>query len=319
MTGYVARRLAYLVPTWIGITLLAFLLSTLAPGDPARSYFIRTRGRQPSLMELAVVRERFGLDASLPEQYLSWLGGAVRGDLGDSFSTGRPVTEELLYRFPATLELATAATILALTIALPLGVLAAVKRNSFLDQILRGSALLAASVPSFWLALLLIMLFSVKLQLLPAFGRGGLDNLILPAVALGLGEAAVIARLTRSSLLEVLGQDYITTARAKGISERAVILRHGLRNAMGAVVTEAGLLFAYLLAYSAIVEVIFVWPGIGRLAVSAIGQRDYTMIQGFVVFAGSVFVLINLLVDLAYLWLDPRVVLTGGGEKRAVA
>lgn len=318
MTGYVARRLAYLVPTWIGITLLAFLLSTLAPGDPARSYFIRTRGRQPSPTELAVVRERFGLDASLPEQYLNWLGRAVRGDLGDSFSTGRPVTEELLYRFPATLELATAATILALTIAIPLGVLAAVKRNSFLDQILRGSALLAASVPSFWLALLLIMLFSVKLQLLPAFGRGGIDNLILPAVALGLGEAAVIARLTRSSLLEVLGQDYITTSRAKGISERAVILRHGLRNAMGAVVTEAGLLLAYLLAYSAIVEVIFVWPGIGRLAVSAIGQRDYTMIQGFVVFAGSVFVLINLLVDLAYLWLDPRVVLTRGREKRTI-
>jgi peptide/nickel transport system permease protein len=265
-----------------------------------------------------VVRERFGLDAPLPQQYLNWVAGAVRGDLGDSFSTGRPVTEELLYRFPATLELATAATLLALVIAIPLGVLAAVRRNSFLDQLLRISALLAASVPGFWLALLLIMLFSVRLQLLPAFGRGGIDNLILPAVALGLGEAAVIARLTRSSLLEVLGQDYITVTRAKGISERAVILRHGLRNALGAVVTEAGLLFAYLLALSAIVEVIFVWPGIGRLAVSAIGQRDYAMIQGFVVFAGTVFVLINLLVDLAYLWLDPRIALTSS-EGRAAA
>jgi peptide/nickel transport system permease protein len=211
------------------------------------------------------------------------------------------------------------ATLLALLIAIPLGVLAAVKRNSVLDQVLRGAALLAASIPGYWLALLLIILFSVKLHLLPSFGRDGIRSLILPALSLGLGDAAVVARLTRSSLLEVLGQDYITTARAKGISEIAVILRHGLRNALGVVITEAGLLLAFFLAYSAIVEVIFVWPGIGRLAVGAIGQRDYTMIQGFVVFAGSVFVLINLVVDLAYLRLDPRIVLTGRREGRVTA
>jgi ABC-type dipeptide/oligopeptide/nickel transport system permease component len=295
----------------VGITLLAFLLSALAPGDPARSFFIRTNGRPPSSEELLLVRERFDLNDALPQRYLHWLGRAVHGNLGDSYSTGEPVTQELVSRFPATLELAVTATLLALLIAIPLGVLAAVKRNSVLDQVLRGAALLAASIPGYWLALLLIILFSVKLHLLPSFGRDGIRSLILPALSLGLGDAAVVARLTRSSLLEVLGQDYITTARAKGISEIAVILRHGLRNALGVVITEAGLLLAFFLAYSAIVEVIFVWPGIGRLAVGAIGQRDYTMIQGFVVFAGSVFVLINLVVDLAYLRLDPRIVLTG--------
>lgn len=169
--------------------------------------------------------------------------------------------------------------------------------------------MLSASVPSFWLALLLIILFSVQLQLLPSSGRGGLDHLILPALSLGLGEAAILARLTRSSMLEVLSEDYVRTARAKGIQERRVVVRHVLRNALAPVVTEIGLILGFLLAYSAIVEVIFVWPGIGRLAVDAIGQRDYNMIQGFVVFAGTVFLLINLVVDLLYLWLDPRVTL----------
>lgn len=281
----------------------------MAPGDPARNYFQRTRGRQPSPTELAMVRDRFGLDEPVVERYVSWVGGALRGDLGLSFSTGRPVADELMHRFPATLALAGAATLIAIAIAIPIGILAALHRNSILDQFTRGAAMLSASIPSFWLALLLIILFAVKLQLLPASGPGGLDHLVLPALALGLGEAAILARLTRSSLLEVLREDYVTSARAKGISERRVIVRHALRNALAAVVTQIGLLFGFLLAQSAIVEVIFVWPGIGRLAVDAIGQRDYNMIQGFMVFAGTVFVLINLTVDLLYLWLDPRVTL----------
>lgn len=291
--------------------MLAFVLSTLSPGDPVRSYFQRTEGRQPTPSELELTRKRFGLDDPALERYFNWLGGAVRGDLGTSYSTGEPVTEELLSRFPATLQLAAAATLLAVLIAVPLGILAAIRRNSILDQVTRGAAIVAASTPSFWLAYLLIILFSVKLQLLPAYGRGGLDNLILPTLALGLGEAAIVARLTRSSLLDVLNEDYVLTARSKGISERRVILRHALRNALTAVVTQVGLIFGFLLAYSAIVEVIFVWPGVGRLAVEAIGQRDYTLIQGFVVFAGTIFVLINLTVDLLYLWLDPRVTLRG--------
>ncbi len=318
MIGYIARRIAYLIPIWLGITLLAFALATFAPGDPARNYFQRTHGRQPNPTELAQVRARFELDEPIPQRYLGWVGGAVQGDLGLSFSSGRPVADELLNRFPATLQLAAAATLIAVAVAVPIGVLAALKRNSWVDQLTRGVAMLGASIPSFWLALLLIIFFSVKLQLLPSSGRGGFDHLILPALALGLGDAAIIARLTRSSLLEVLGEDYVTTARAKGISEGRVVVRHVLRNSLAAIVTQVGLAFGFLLAYSAIVEVIFVWPGIGLLAVEAIGQRDYNMIQGFVVFAGTIFVVINLVVDLLYLWLDPRVTL-GPQERAAVA
>lgn len=318
MIAYIARRVAYLIPTWLGITLLAFLLSTLAPGDPARTYFQRTHGRQPSPVELSQTRARFGLDDPAPQRYLEWVSGAVRGDLGLSFSSGLPVTDELLERFPATLQLAAAATLVAVVVALPVGILAALHRNSLIDQITRGAAMLGASIPSFWLAYLLIIFFSIKLAWLPPLGRGGLEHLVLPAVALGLGDAAIVARLTRSSLLEVIGEDYVTTARAKGVSESRVIARHILRNSLTAVVTQIGVVFGFLLAYSAIIEHIFVWPGIGRLAVEAIGQRDYNMIQGFVVFAGTIFVLINLAVDLVYLWLDPRVTL-GARERPAVA
>lgn len=313
MASYIARRVAYLIPIWLGITVLAFLISTLAPGDPARIYFQRTHGRQPSQQELQIVRDRFNLDKPVVEQYVSWLSGAVRGDLGVSFTTGKPVLDELLLRFPATLTLAFWATVVTVVIAIPIGILAAIKRNSVLDQVTRAMSMLGASIPSFWLALLLIILFSVKLQWLPASGQQGWESLILPALALGLGDAAVVARLTRSSLLEILNEDYVKTARAKGLSEGRIMIRHILRNGMAAVVTQIGLAFGFLLAYSAIVEVIFVWPGIGRLAVDAIGQRDYTMIQGFVVFAGSIFVLINLAVDLFYMWLDPRVTLGGQG------
>jgi peptide/nickel transport system permease protein len=315
LTAYIARRVAYLIPVWLGITLLAFALTALAPGDPARIYFERTRGRQPSPQELEMVRDRFGLDNPAYQQYFDWVGGALRGDLGESYSTGRPVAEELVNRLPATLQLAAAATAVTVLIAVPVGILAALRRNSILDQITRALSMLGASIPSFWLGLLLIILFSVKLQLLPSSGRGGLEHLVLPALALGLGDAAIVARLTRSSLLEVLTEDYVTTARSKGISERRVISHHVLRNSLAAIVTEIGVLFGFLLAYSAVVEVIFVWPGIGRLAVEAIGQRDYTMIQGFVVFAGTIFVLISLVVDLMYLWLDPRVTL---GSRRTV-
>lgn len=221
------------------------------------------------------------------------------------------MTDELLQRFPATLEITLAASLIALVIAIPVAVIAAMWRNRLLDQLTRGGAMLAASVPSFWLAFVLIIVFSVQLDLLPAVGRGGLEHLVLPALALGLGEAAILARLARSSLLEVLGEDYILTARAKGLSERAVIVRHALRNSMTAVVTQTGLMLGFLLAYSAIIEVVFVWPGIGRFVVEAIAARDYPVLQGFVVFAGTVFLLINLVVDLVYTWLDPRVTLAG--------
>ncbi len=304
---YVARRVAYLIPTWLAITLLAFLVAQLAPGDPASSYFERLNGRPPGRLELARTRHQLGLDQPALERYLRWLGHAVHGDLGTSYSSGLPVTHELLSRFPATLELAAAATLLAVLLGVPLGILTAIRRNRPIDHITRGASLITASAPSFWVAYMLIILFSVKLRLLPSFGTGGLDHLILPALALGLGEAGLVGRLARSSMLEVLREDYITTARARGLPERRVIWQHALRNALIAVVTQIGLVFGFLLAYSAIIEVIFVWPGIGRLAVDAINQRDYPMIEGFVVFAGTVFILVNLAVDLIYLALDPRI------------
>lgn len=304
---YVARRIAYLIPTWLAITILAFIIAQLAPGDPASTYFERLNGRPPGRIELARTRHLLGLDQGWAERYLRWLGHAVQGNLGTSYSSGLPVNHELLTRFPATLELAATATLLAVLLGVPIGVAAASRRNSLIDNITRGASLIVASAPGFWVAYMLIILFSVKLRLLPSFGTGGLSHLILPALALGLGEAGLLARLARASMLEVLREDYVTTARAKGLPEGRVIWQHALRNALIAVVTQVGLVFGFLLAYSAIVEVIFVWPGIGALAVSAINQRDYPMIEGFVVFAGTVFIVINLAVDLIYMVLDPRI------------
>jgi peptide/nickel transport system permease protein len=311
---YVLRRVAYLVPTWLGITLLAFVMAQFAPGDPAAAFFAREHGRPGSTAEVKRTRDALGLNDPAPQRYLRSVTDALHGNLGTSYTSGRPVADELLERFPATLELGAAGTLLAVAIGLPLGILAALRRNSFLDQLTRGGSLVAASMPSFWIAYLLIILFSIKLHLLPSFGAGGLDHLILPALALALGEAGLVARLARSSLLEVLGQEYMTTARAKGLPERRTIGVHALKNALTPVVTQVGLIFGFLIAYSAIVEVIFIWPGIGRLAVEAITQRDYPVIQGFVIFAGTVFVLVNLLVDLIYQRLDPRITL--GAEQR---
>jgi peptide/nickel transport system permease protein len=307
---YVLRRVAYLVPTWLGITLLAFVMAQFAPGDPAAAFFAREHGRPGSTAEVERTRHALGLDDPAPQRYLRTVTDALHGNLGTSYTSGRPVADELLERFPATLELGAAGTLLAVAIGLPLGILAALRRNSVIDQLTRAGSLVAASMPSFWIAYLLIILFSIKLHLLPSFGAGGLDHLILPALALALGEAGLVARLARSSLLEVLGQDYMTTARAKGLPERRTIGVHAMKNAVAPVVTQIGLIFGFLLAYSAIVEVIFIWPGIGRLAVEAITQRDYPVIQGFVIFAGTVFVLVNLLVDLVYQRLDPRITLS---------
>ncbi len=317
LPAYVARRLLYLVPTWLGLSLLAFLLGNVAPGDPVNAYFVRTRGRPPSPEELVVFRARNNLDGSLVERFANWVVDALQGDLGRSFSTGRPVTEELLSRFPTTLQLASAAMVVALVVAIPVGIVAALFRNRLADQALRIGSMLGASLPSFFLAYVLIIVFSVKLGWLPAIGRGDPEQLIMPALALGLGDSAVLARLTRSSLLEVMGENWVRAARARGVPRWKVVLRHGVGNSLGSVITEAALTFGFLLAFSAIVEVIFVWPGIGRLVLEAITQRDYPVIQGFVLFAGTVFVVLNLLVDVVYCRLDPRVTL--GGSRRGAS
>ena len=314
MIGFVVRRLLTLIPTWLGISLFAFGLSTLSPGDPAELILGAELDRPPTPEQIAEFRERTGLDDPFVVQYVRFVTGAATGDLGKSFQSDEPVLGELVSRFPATLEISVPAFVLALVLALLVGVISAIRRNSLADHLSRVASLLGDSIPSFVLAYLLIFIFSVSLGVLPVAGRGGLDHLVLPVLTLALATTATLMRLTRSSLLEVLGEDYVRTARAMGLPERAVIVRYALKNAMIAVVTVAGLLFAGFITGIVIVETVFAWPGVGRYVVEAIFDRDYAVIRGFVVFTGTVFVLINLVVDLLYLRLDPRVRLYGRGR-----
>ena len=307
MTRYLARRLLLLVPVWFGISIVAFALANLTPGDPARIMMQRRLERQPTAEEVAQARDELGMDRPVVLRYVDWVGDALRGDFGISYRTGEPVAEALLARFPFTLQIAVGGILIALLIGLPIGILAAVWRNSPVDHLSRVLSLLTASMPSYWVAYLLILLFAVKLHMLPVAGRGTWQHLVLPCLTLGLASTASLMRLTRSEMLEVLGQDFIVTGRAKGLHERSVIVRHALRNAMIPVLTVAGLRFAGLLGGAVIVETIFSWPGIGKYVLDSIYDRDYPVIQGFVVFMGTVFVLINLAVDISYGLLDPRI------------
>jgi len=307
MKCYVLIRLLSLIPLWLGISMLAFLLSNLAPGDPATVIAHRLSDAPPSEEQIATIRREYHLDDALPVRYARWLGSAARGDLGISYRTKEPVLKELATHFPATLQIACAALVIALAIALPLGVFAAVRRGSWIDHAARAGALLGASLPSYWLAYLLILLFALALGWLPVAGRDGPGALILPALTLGLGTAATLARLTRSSLLEVLGEDFVRTARSKGLSETAVLCRHSLKPALLPVLTVTGIAFGHLLGGAVIVEAIYAWPGVGNLLINSIYDRDYPMIQGFVLFMGTVFTLISAAVDLSYAWIDPRI------------
>ncbi|RDV80962.1 nickel ABC transporter permease [Ammonifex thiophilus] len=311
MLGYLLKRLLYLVPVMLGVSLITFLLINLAPGDPA-GLILRSGGVEPTREAVEALREELGLNDPLYLQYGRWLWRVLHGDWGRSFRTGRPVVEELLSRFPATLELALAATLFMLCLALPLGILSALYRHAWLDHLSRLGALLGASLPGFWLGLVLIYLFAVKLRVLPVMGRGGLEHLVLPAVTLGFGLAAVYARILRAGMLDALGQDYIKVARAKGLPEKWVIGRHALKNALLPVVTLLGLSFGHLLGGVVIVETIFAWPGVGKFAVDSIFNRDYPVIQGYALFMSVVFVLVNLVVDLSYVLLDPRIRLGKG-------
>ncbi len=307
MTRYLARRVALLVPTLIGISLLAFLLAKLAPGDPAQEFLRRTTDQVPTTAQVVQARHELGLDRPLAVQYLSWLGMATHGDLGISYSTRQPIATALPPRLLATLELAIPAALLATIAGVTVGVVSAMYRNRPIDQVLRVLALAGASVPSFWLALLLILLFAVQLSLVPVAGRDQPTSFVLPVVALAVAPAAVLARFTRSTILQVLGEDYIRTARAKGLVERVVVERHALRNGLIPVVTASGTSLGHLMAGAVIVESIFAWPGVGKMALDAILERDYPVIQAFVLYTGVLFVLINLAVDISYALLDPRV------------
>lgn len=314
MLRYIARRLAYLVPVWLGISVLAFALALLAPGDPVRQVLQAGGIDAPSAEQVIAMRRELGLDQPGPVRYAIWLGDAVRGDLGRSFRTGEPVLQSLIDRFPRTAVLALLAVGLGLVIAVPLGIVSALFRDSFVDQLARLGALVGASIPSFWLAYLLILFFAVQLRVLPVAGASEPRHIVLPALTLAIGAAASLTRLTRSAMLEELFQDYVRTARSKGLRERVVVVTHALRNALIAIVTITGIRLAALLGGAVIVETIFAWPGIGKYVVDSIFNRDYPTIQGFVLFTGTVVLLVNLAVDVSYVWLDPRVRL--GGKTR---
>lgn len=310
MPKQVATRVLATVPVILGIVLMAFVLMRLVPGDVVDA-MLADSAQDPVVA--AELRRVFGLDRPAPVQLLDYLGGLARGDLGTSLRTGRPVLEEIGARLPATLELTLAALLVSLTIAIPSGVISATRRDRIPDYIARAVSLVGLSVPNFWLGILLITLFAVQLRLLPSGGfasfsdpAANLKLLIMPAVTLGASIAAVTMRMTRSSLLEVLEQDYVRTARSKGLQERAVIYGHALRNALIPVVTILGIQAGRLLGGTVVVEQVFGWPGIGSMVVRAISQRDYPLLQGSVVFLALTFVLVNLVVDILYLYLDPR-------------
>ena len=311
MLRFILRRLSYLVPVWVGISLVAFILASLTPGDPARLALQRELGRQPTAEETAAAREQMGLDDPAPVRYARWVGDALTGDLGTSYRTGKPVLASLAERSPTTLQISGLGLALAVALALPLGMLAAVYRRGPIDHASRILALLGASMPSYWVAYLLILLLSVRLGWLPVAGSTTWRHAIMPALTLGIGGSASLMRLTRAEMLETLGQDYIRTARAKGLTQRTMIVRHALRNVMIPISTVLGMRFAGMLGGAVIVETIFAWPGIGKLVVDAIFDRDYPMIQGFVIFMGTVFLVINLIVDIGYGLIDPRIRLTG--------
>ncbi|QZZ22352.1 ABC transporter permease [Leptothermofonsia sichuanensis E412] len=330
---YILKRLLSLLPVLLGITLLVFGFLHLIPGDPA----VVLLGERATPEQIAALREQLGLNQPLPVQYLIFLGNLLRFDLGNSIISGIPIAAELRSRFPATLELSLGAMLFALILGIPAGILAAVRKNSWLDNLLMSSSLLGVSLPVYWLGLLLIYLFAVNLQWLPPSGRISVDvgfrfqpltgfylldallrldggalkdvlaHLVLPALALGTIPLAILARTTRSAMLETLAQDYIRTAKAKGVPAVGVILRHALKNALLPINTIIGLQFGTLLGGAILTETIFSWPGIGSWIYDGILDRDYPVVQGGVVFVAIVFVLINLIVDISYAFFDPRI------------
>jgi ABC-type dipeptide/oligopeptide/nickel transport system permease component len=301
---FLTRRLLLAIPTLAGVLVVTFLLLYVAPGDPV----VEMVGERADAETIARLRAELRLDRPLHEQFAHYAGGVLRGDLGRSYITGRPITRDIAERFPKTIQLALAAMVLAAVVGISVGVLTARHPGSWLDRAALGATYLGISFPVYWVGLILIVVFAVTLRWLPPSGYGGLQYLVLPALALGSRSIAFLARMTRSAMLEVLGSEYVRTARAKGLRERAVLVRHALRNALIPVITVLGLDFGYYLTGSILTETVFSWPGLGRYVVNAIARRDLPAIQGTVLFMSVVFVMVNLLTDLAYAKSDPRVV-----------
>ena len=329
MIRYAIRRFLALIPTLLGVSVVVFGIIRLIPGDPATAML----GERGTEAQIQALKQQMGLDRPIYEQYAIWFGNVLRGDLGTSLTTNIPVVDEIARKLPATIELSVVALIIAIALGLLLGVLAAIRRNSALDYGAMIVALVGVSMPVFWLGLMCIYLFAVNLHWLPPSSRSAesidvrtnfyvvdtllagdfaalgdvLVHLLMPAFVLSTVSLAVIARQTRSAMLEVLGQDYVRTAWAKGLRESSVIARHVLKNALLPVITVVGLQVGLLLGGAILTETVFSWPGMGTLTVSAIQSRDYPVIQGSVLVLAGLFVLVNLLVDLSYAWLDPRI------------
>ncbi|MCE2473344.1 MAG: ABC transporter permease [Anaerolineae bacterium] len=304
MSKYLASRLLQTIPTVFLVTVAVFLMLHLTPGDPAE-VFLGDKRSTPELLEK--VREDMGLNRPLHIQYLSYMGAALRGDLGRSLQTNVPVMDQILTRLPWTIELAAAALLIAACVGVTIGIIAALRHNTVIDTLAMAFALVGISMPVYWSSLLLILLFAVRLRILPAIGQGGLERLILPATALALVSAGSLARMVRSSMLEVLNQDFVLTARAKGISERLVVVRHVLRNALIPVVTILGLMLGNMLSGAVITETIFARLGIGQKYVEAVLQKDFTMVQGTTLFIALMYVFVNIVVDMVYAFVDPRI------------
>jgi ABC-type dipeptide/oligopeptide/nickel transport system permease component len=300
---YLARRIVLTVPVLFGVATLVFSLIHLIPGDPAQAML----GENAAQSDVEELRRRLGLDRPLLEQYVTFLSGVVRGDLGTSLRTGEPVISQVASRVPATAELAAAAMVVALLVALPLGIAAAVWRGTAIDSSATALALTGVSVPNFWLGPLLAIVFAVELGWLPVSGRGTLAHLVLPAISLGAALAAILARMTRATLLEELREPYVQAARGRGASRARAVLRHAFRNSLIPVVTLLGLQFGAVLTGAVITETIFAWPGIGRLLIQSIGFRDYPLVQGCILFIAVTYVAVNLVTDLVYGVLDPRI------------
>ncbi len=303
MTRYIVRRLALLVPLLVGASILVFVTMRLIPGDPARLAL----GAEATEEQVQLMRRQWGLDQPLPVQYVYWIGHAVQGDFGRSTVSRVPAGQEIALRLPATLRLAGLSMLVSMVLGLGLGVVAAVRHNTVLDRISMVVALFGVCTPTFWLGLMLILVFSVRLGWFPSFGQGGLEHLVLPALTLGAAAAAVIARVTRSSLLDVLSADYLRTARAKGLAEHLVIARHALKNGLIPVLTLLGIELGGLLAGAIVTETVFAYPGIGLLLVNSVSNRDFAVVQAALLLFALQFILVNLLVDVLYAVIDPRI------------
>ena len=304
MGKYLASRLLQTIPTVFLVTVVVFLMLHLTPGDPVL-VFIGDKQSTPEFREK--VREDMGLNRPLHVQYLSYMSNALRGDLGRSLQTNVPVMAQIINRLPWTIELSVAALLIASVIGITIGIIAAFYHNTIIDTLAMALALVGISMPVYWSSLLLILLFAVRLRVLPAIGQGGIERLILPATALALVSAGSLARMVRSSMLEVLNQDFVLTARSKGLTERVVIIRHVLRNALIPVVTVLGLILGYTLSGAVITETIFARLGIGQKYVEAVLQKDFTVVQGMTLFIAMMYVVVNIVVDVVYALVDPRI------------